>query len=167
MSIKTIKIILIIFCAAVVVFIASVIYPLISDIENEAQKFLLEKKTRTEFALRIDNLKKTEDAPLRYPLVVPVTFLDFLEFVEKEAAVSQISVKLNPHDSKGQEPWPFFGFRLDLSGSFSDFVSFLEKMESSDYLINISSFTIIKGDQENIIKTPSFNFEGRVYGKIL
>ena len=164
MNIKTAKIALIIFSIAAILFLVLVVYPLVGEIQKESQRFLSEKRGRAEIAFKIDNFKDTGTIPLQYPLVSSATFLDFLEFIEKEAESSWLFVKIEPGDFDEEEPWPSFGFRLELEGSFSDFVGFLEKMESAGYLIYISGFNLIKGEQEDTIRTSLF--DGKVYGKV-
>ena len=164
MNIKNAKTSLIIFSITAILLLTLVVYPLVGEIQKESQRFLSEKRDRAEIAFKVDNFKDIGIIPLQYPLVYSAAFLDFLEFIEKEAESSRLSVKVEPGGFAEEEPWPSFGFRLELEGSFSDFVGFLKKMESADYLIYISGFNLAKGGQEDTIKASLL--EGKVYGKV-
>jgi len=162
MNTRTIKIILIAFALAIVVFVVLGVYPLFSDIQEQSQQFILYKKSREELALRMNELAASQDLPSYYPIVRPIEPLDFVEFLEKEAEATNLYVKTTAFPPKKEEAWLAADFGLDLSGSPSDFLTFLEKLESASYLINISSFNILKGEEENTIQA---SLSGKVYGK--
>ena len=72
--------------------------------------------------------------------------LDFINFLEKTAKNSQLTIKISPTISKEVETdiWSFIVFRIDLSGNFSDFLTFLEKIETSACIIEVLSLDISK-----------------------
>lgn len=94
------------------------------------------KKTseETEFDLRkIDNL-----------FIDPVVPVDFITFMEKTADNLSLSHKISPNLSAktDQNKWTSLVFELNLTGSFSNLMKFLEKMENSPYLIKIQKLKI-------------------------
>jgi len=70
----------------------------------------------------------------------------FIEFLEKEANNFHLAIDITSLNAKVNEsdPWPSISFYLLLNGSFTNFLRFLEKVESSPYLITLSNFDLKK-----------------------
>ena len=162
MNIRTVKIILIGLGAAAIIFAVAGIFPLMSDIQKESQSFLFQKKERINLAVRTGNLSDVEDIPFDRPFVGPIDPFDFVDFLEEEAELSGLSIVIERQSYKAKL-WDASDFTLKLSGSPAGFLSFLEKMESTNYLIHIVEFKILKGEEENMIKG---SLSGKVYGKV-
>ena len=87
------------------------------------------------------DLEKTEEF-----FVASQVPINLIQFWEKTAAESNISIDISPFISMSPEtdPWNSISFQLNLDGSFSSFLKFLEKIENGPYLIEIKSLAIRK-----------------------
>ncbi|MCX6760810.1 MAG: hypothetical protein NTZ84_01730, partial [Candidatus Nealsonbacteria bacterium] len=91
---------------------------------------------------------------------VPV---DFISFLEKTASQSSVSIEISPFSAgkSGKDSWPFLNFQVNINGSFPSFLSFLEKIENSPYLIEIQNLNIsqsaeVKNSSGNVNALISF-----------
>ena len=94
-----------------------------------------------------NNLAKADS--LFFNADIPV---DFINFLEKTASTSDVSIKISSVTSakKSKEnPWPFLVFNLEVSGDFSDFARFIERIHNSPYLIEIENINIKRIQQKN------------------
>lgn len=159
MTIRTMKIILIGLAVAIIVFIILGIYPMFGDIREASQDFIMKKKEMAELEIITNSLLSAEKTELSSALLVPIEPSDFINFLEEENTFLGIS---NEVVSLEEEEEPIFVCKI--SGSPKGFLAFLTKIESADYLINITGFNIKREEQEGEIKVSSFS--GKVYGKI-
>lgn len=145
---------------AVFSLIFFLIYPLFQDIKNSSLGILEQKQKLLLLESRVENMekfktryteiepdfKKTEALFIKADLPV-----DFIRFLEKTAKDSNIKVKISL--SQGQQAegksWQIFPFQTAIEGSFSDFLRFLEKLQSGQYLINVQDLSVLKA--ENIV----------------
>ena len=99
----------------------------------------------------------------------PQAPIGLIEFWEKTAADCGLSIAISPASlqAKKGDPWNSIGFKIDLIGSFPDFLKFLEKTESSFYLIKIQSLAINKLEKnKNKEKGPKIR-PGDIKAKLL
>jgi hypothetical protein len=90
----------------------------------------------------------------------PQAPIDLIEFWEKTAADCGLSIAISPASlqAKKGDPWNSIGFQINLIGSFPDFSKFLEKTESSFYLIKAQSLVIDKLEKnKNKEKSPEIH----------
>jgi len=87
----------------------------------------------------IDTLEKIDDL-----FADPEVPIEFINFLEKNAGKSQLSIEISPMAKKETEPWPSLSFQISTVGSFSNFLKFLEKLETGPYLIEISNLNVKK-----------------------
>jgi hypothetical protein len=82
-------------------------------------------------------------------LEVPVEFIGFLE---KTAANSSVNIEISPLPVTKDETdaWSSLNFQIAANGSFPHLLLFIEKLESSPYLIEIQSLTISQLTGEKI-----------------
>ena len=116
--------------------------------------FSLEKKIENlkEFQtlwLEIEpNLKKIDQ--LFIDPQVPVEFVNFLEKIAKDSEILiEISSAISSKTEK--DPWPSLLLQINSTAPFSEFLKFLEKIETSPYLIeiqNLNARRLIEGDAE-------------------
>lgn len=135
------------------VFIVFLVYPLFNEIKKESQNLISQKRTLVELTTKTQNLKKFQATYNTYQenlekidklFVNPTEPLNFIEFLETEAADSQLLIEIFPSPSQeiAVDPWPSLNFQLTLIGSFPNFLKFLEKLESSSYLIEVLNLNI-------------------------
>lgn len=74
---------------------------------------------------------------------VPVEFIDFLE-KNGELSQQEIDISLVQRKQGEDEPWPSLLFQISTSGSFPNFLKFLERLQSSPYLVEILNLNIKK-----------------------
>lgn len=150
---RKIQISIIFFFGTAILLIAFLIYPLFSEIKKTSQNFLLQKQKLIELEKKVENLEKFK---IIFPEIsadlekidnlfvnreIPV---DFIRFLEKTSRDSQISLKISavlPLEIE-TEPWSSILFQLVLAGPFPNVSQWLEKLESSIYLIEIQNLTI-------------------------
>ena len=108
------------------------------DFENKSKNL---KSFQTTYGDCQENLAKMDQ--LFVDKEEPIAFIEFLE---KEAKNFHLAIDITPLNIKEAEgdPWPSISFRLVLNGSFPNFLRFLEKVESSPYLISLTNFDLKK-----------------------
>ncbi len=131
------------------------IFPLFKEIKKGAAEivsqkkdlFFLETKTESfgEFKSsylgiesglgKIDTLFVDSEVPI-----------DFISFLEKTARDCRIEIKISPAlpTKIEKEPWPSMIFQIASINSFPNFLKFLEKLESSNYLMKTQSLNVAR-----------------------
>lgn len=142
-----------------ILLIVFLIYPFLGEIKKNSQNLFLQKKKIILLAQERENLKKMEDIFKTYQsdldkienlLVDPETPIEFISFLEKNAQVTGVELEISsmtkrtptlpPPSQRApekKEPWPSLSLQLLVVGSFPNFLEFLEKLETSPYLIEI------------------------------
>jgi len=150
---RKINISLIVFLALIVFISVFVVFPLTRDIKKESDELISEKKNLSvldgqitslekfkvlyknleEILKKIDNLFINSEIPI-----------DFMSFLEKTARSSSVNIDISPFSlgKADKDPWSSVNFQITATGSFPHFLSFLEKIESSPYLIEIQNLTV-------------------------
>lgn len=127
-------------------------------LETQSQQLDKLQQEKEEFQQSFDRMNKLfvdKEAPV-----------EFLEFLERTALDSEVSLDIQPASGRKleQEPWPPTFFKLSGRGKFENCADFLAKLEQSPYLIRIQSldFQQVTSEQEEIERTK-FNFSIKVY----
>lgn len=152
----------IIFGIVIFIFIVLIIYPLFGAIRAESKELISQKNKQVELILKTENIKEFQKNYKDYQpnlkkidnlFINSAEPINFIEFLEKEAANSRLSIKITPSAKKEKEedPWPSMNFQLTLTGSFSNFLKFLEKLESSPYLIEVLNLNINKPAEKKLV----------------
>jgi len=83
----------------------------------------------------IDKFLANADAPI-----------DLIEFLENTAREGGLLINIYPCSvvRSEEDPWEAMGFGLELTGNFLSFLSFLEKVENSNYFIQIQKIQVRK-----------------------
>ena len=97
------------------------------------------KNTRGACVLNESDFQKAQDVLVS--LDVPVKLIEFLEDTAND---SSLYINISPVSLKKvyDDLWDFVSFRLNLFGSYSNFMKFFEKLESSPFLIEIQDLSI-------------------------
>lgn len=141
--------------AAVFTLVIFLIYPLFKDIKNNSLAILEQKqkllmleakagnmeKFKTRYAQIEPDFKKTETLFVNAGLPV-----DFIRFLEKTAKDSNIKAKISLSQGRQAEgkSWQILPFQISVSGSFPDFLRFLERLQSNQYLIDVQDLSVSK-----------------------
>ena len=164
------------FSIAVLVFVFLIIYPLLINIKRDSQDFILQKNSFAELQLREENFKKLKDFYQSHQeelkkiddlFIDRETPIEFIKFLEREAKNSSMEIEVFTSYSKKSESekWNFSNYQLSLSGSFSNTLRFLKKIETAPYLIEISNLDIGKMSGENLEGNVRANLTIKVYAK--
>ena len=158
MNLKTkIRTSLIILIAAVFSLIFFLIYPFFNDIKKSSSGILEQKQKLLLLESKVENLgkfknrsreiapdfKKTEALFIKADLPI-----DFIRFLEKTAKDSNIEIQLSL--SSGL-------FQIALQGSFPDFLRFLERLQNSQYLIEVGNLNVSRQEKGDIKANLSLN----------
>jgi len=96
-------------------------------------------ENKNDCVLRESDLSKSQN--VFASLDVPVRLI---EFFENEASMANLFINISPISSKeiDDDLWEFVSFRLSLFGSYIDFMKFFEKLEASEFLVEIQDISI-------------------------
>ena len=142
----------ILLCLGLIVF---VILPLSQEIRDTSENLLIQKQALSSLENRTENLKEfkiiyqkiqTDIEKIENLFVdekMPVEFIDFLEKKADDCYIS-MDVSLSSLKKNKEESWSFLVFQIDSIGSLSGISRFLEKMETSPYLIEVQNFKLRK-----------------------
>jgi len=162
---------LIIFGIIALLLIVFVVYPLFQGIKQESENLISQKRLLAELENKSRSLKSFQVAHETYRVnleKIDELFIDgeepinLIEFLEKEASNSQLLIDITPVSSKEveSESWPSIGFRMEMEGSFPGFLRFLERLESSQYLLEISNLNLRRlAKESNGDITASFSMK--------
>ena len=144
---------LIIIFILVILIIAFVIVPLFKSIGNNSKEIAIQKQKIVLLEYEGTSLKENEsfqESSQRFIQEVNKLFIDaevpleFVNFLENTSQECQLIIDILPNfeTKKEKDSWSYSNFQLVSSGSFSNFLKFLEKMENSPYLIDVQNINI-------------------------
>ena len=83
--------------------------------------------------------------------------INFIEFLEREARNLNLPIEISPLNitQKKTDPWVPVAFSISFAGAFPDCLKFLERLEQSPWLIEISQLDIKRISEE---KTGDVSF---------
>ena len=153
---------LIIFIILSVCLIVLVIYPLFKEIKNSSEELVSEKQKLFSLERKIENLKEFQTLWLKIEpnlkkidqlFIDPQVPVEFVNFLEKIAKDNEILIEISSAlSSKTEEdPWPSLLLKINSTAPFSEILKFLEKIETSPYLIeiqNLNARRLIEDDAE-------------------
>jgi hypothetical protein len=129
------------------------VYFLIKDIKKNSEDFLRIKKEISIVQAKIENIESFKNTYLFLKpdlekisnlFVDPEVPIEFIKFLESTASSSGVSIKVSLISSKTiiEEPWSFLEFQLNLTGSMPNIFKFLNRIETTNYLIEIKNLSI-------------------------
>ncbi len=144
-----------------IVLAVFVVSPFLGKIKNNSQELISQKQAFAKLEIKIENLKqfKVLYQNLKPSLAkIDILFVDkdvpvnFIEFLEESARHSQVSAEISlfPLKEIKEDPWDSFRFQIAATGSFPDFLKFLEKLENSYYLVEIQNLNIRRLAEDEI-----------------
>jgi hypothetical protein len=131
-------------------FIAFFIYPTLTDVIGHSQKLLADKAQDSLMQKELSELQAFKNNEYLYDanlqkadnlLIDARNPVDFVEFLERIAGQSQISVDVSLAPQVSGKPVPFV---LNTTGSFSGTAAFSRRVETGPYLITINKLSITK-----------------------
>jgi len=147
-----------IFLAITVLLAVLVVYPLFDDIKKASDEILFQKSEIASVGLRneeLDNFRKKYEEYKPNLEKSEALFInakdpiDFITFLEKAAADSDVVMTLELLDSreKSVNNWPSFLFQIIVEGNFAPMLVFSEKLEASPYLSRTQRVTFRKHEK--------------------
>jgi len=135
--------------------VAGAVRPIFLSIRQDSQNIIIQKSALINLEKNNENIKNFQSAYSIYQanfkkldqlFVDRETPVDFIEFLEQEANHSKLTIELTPSSLKADENdiWPSTIFQVDMTGHFQNFLEFLDRIESSPYLIVLSDFNLNK-----------------------
>jgi len=142
-----------IFGLITLLLVCFLIYPLLEDIKDYSKEMISQKK---EIKVLENKIRDTEEFRKNYAEIKPnlekieTLFtnseapIDFISFLEKTSQACHLTIKIVPSaiTKKTEEPWPSLSFSITLTGSFPNFLRFLERLETGPYLTEIQNLSI-------------------------
>ena len=165
---------LLILIALILLLIFLAINPIFGQIKKESQNLVIQRNKILESETKIKNIQDFQANFKRYQsnfekidgLFADISEpVEFIEFLEREAARSRLPIEISPPIFKkaAGDFWPFFEFSLNLTGSFPNFLGFLERLEAGPFLAEAETLNVRKNPkiEENIAAALSI----KVYAK--
>jgi hypothetical protein len=142
--------------AATILLILIIILPLFNSIRKSSQELFSQKKELALFQQKEKELENIREKYKAYQeslgkidnlLVDPALPIELISFLEKSALDSKSSIKVaSTREIAGPEP--ALSFNTTFSGSFSNLLKFINRLENGPYLIEIINLNIKKLGQE-------------------
>lgn len=176
---KRIYLTLIIFAFLIILIIVFIVFPLFGEIKNNSKELIVQKEKFVVLETKIANLEKFKvlQADLQYFLkeidnlfvdpIVPVEFIGFLENTSEKSGLETEIMPVGSDKKMEKGFWPYLTFQITSSGSFSNFLKFLEKIENGPYLIEVQNLSISKltGDKDIVFDKVRVAFSIKVFVK--
>ena len=157
------------FTTAAIIFMVFMVLFLFGAIKKNSLDLLSQKKALSDLKVKTENSEQLEGIYQNYKLnlekidtlfVEKENPIEFIEFLEKTANNSNLSLEISslssqkiesdPSAGSGQAPWNSLNLQLNTQAQFPDFLKFLEKIENSPYLIEVSNLNIKKTTKESL-----------------
>jgi len=161
---RTIYAVLIIWVLIFGLLIRFGLLPLFEDVEENSRELAFQKEALQFLEFRIEDFEHFKENYSYYQSVlekidnsfvnqeVPI---EFIEFLEKEAEKSGLSIRISPLTVArgGGDLGSPVGFQISLMGNFPDCLRFLERLEQSSFFVEISQLNISKASVKKTMKT--------------
>ena len=139
------------------ILIVFLVYPLFKDIKKSSSDILEQKKRLLLLESKLENSEKFENyyADIEPNFEKTETFfvkadlpVDFIRFLEKTSKDSNMTAKISLYSGS---------YQITIAGSFPNFLRFLERLQTGQYLIEIGNFNVARQGQGNINANLSLN----------
>lgn len=144
------------------------IFSLAKELNRTSEEFAFQKKALELFQLRVEDFKNFQKNYSFYQTIIKKienSFvnqeapINFIKFLEKEAENLNLSKEISPLSIPQRETdiWLPIAFSVALGGPFSDCLKFLERLEQSHWLIEISQLNIKRVEEKEKKKFESLS----------
>lgn len=151
----------IIFGTVGLALIGLLIYPLFKGIKRNSETLAAMKGELVLSqgkSVDLEKIKKDYDKhrpdleKIQWLFVDPNIPIDLIESWEKAAIDSGVSGDISPISLKAAktDPWDSIAFQVIITGSFPDFLRFLQKIETNLYLTEIKSLTVKRLSEQEL-----------------
>jgi len=144
---------LFIFTLIFLFFIAFFIPKFLKGIRDDSQELVSLKNDLASFQKETENLQQISKAYQNYQenltkidkiFIDPKLPIEFIDFLEKNAQISQLKIEISPVSKQETETSPSLFFQISTIGSFPNFLRFLEKLKNAPYLIDVLNLNVKK-----------------------
>ena len=136
-----------------IILIYFVIYPLFKEIKINSEDLISKKQSSATLERKVENLKQFQTLWFEIQpnlekidklFIDPEVPVEFISFLEETASDCGLLVEIFPAPTLKTtgDPWPSIFFQISSTASFSKFFKFLEKLETSPYLIEIQNLNV-------------------------
>lgn len=135
-----------------VLLIFLLIYPLFQEAKRKFEELISIKKQQVLLVERKEDIEEMKDIFAEHEedfekmenlFIDSENPLNFINFLEEQAVKSKVYFKITSlGPGKEQAPWPRLSFQIEIAGSFKNFSKFLERLESTPYLIQIVNLNL-------------------------
>ena len=136
----------------IILMVVFILIPFLREISINSKKLISQKENLAVLEAKAANLERFKNLysglkkileeidGLFVNVEVPVEFIGFLEDTSSE---SNLTIKIVPstQETKG-DYWQSISFQITNTGSFDNFLEFLEKLENSPYLIEVKNVNV-------------------------
>lgn len=159
---KKILILIISFLMILVLANLFIIIPWIKEMRDISEAFLTKKESMFSLEKKIGNFEEIENDLEKIKLGEeyynnsfienenPIQFITFLEEISSDLETNLSSLDA-PKKNESSLFNPFY-FQLSVSGYYDDFARFLEKLESSNWLVEVYNINVSRDGEENDIR---------------
>ncbi len=165
---------LVVFLVSGILLILFLLLPTYSEIQENTQELILQKQ---ELALLENKIKNIEEFKKNYKdteknlekarklFINSKAPVEFISFLEENSQKCNINIEISPSSlkHKKEEKWGFIEFRIASTGAFPDLYRFIEKLETSPYLIKFININIKRLTEKDL---KSKEFEGLLPGDV-
>lgn len=173
---KKIYIILGVWIIFAIIFVFFVISPILNGIRSNKDALLSSKKEIASINAELGNLQTVRKQYEEYSpnlekidslLVNSEVPIDFIRFLEKLASGCGVSVRISSGRDQSAESqrWTSLYYQLHIEGSYLKFSRFLDKLENSDYLIEVQDMNIRSAASEGANQESVADFSIKVFAK--
>jgi hypothetical protein len=131
---------------------AFLIYPFFREIKMNSEDLIFKKQKLLSLKTKIENLKNFQGLwpgiepnleKINQLFIDPEVPVEFISFLEETARDCEISIEISPllPSKIEKDPWPSLFFQISSTTSFTKFLEFLAKIESSPFLIEIQNLS--------------------------
>ena len=135
-------------------FIAFLIPKFLKEIRANSQELISLKNKLASFQKETENLQQLSKTYQNYQknlakidqiFIDPEVPIEFFKFLDENAALLQLEIEKSPvSKQKTENEPPSLFFQISVSGSFPNFLKFLEKLENAPYLIDVLNLNVKK-----------------------
>jgi hypothetical protein len=137
-----------------------IVIPVFQMIEEDAKELRESKEAQETLCQEREKLKKFQETYIKISpdlekieqmFVDSDVPIDFIDFLERTAIDSNVFIEISSVNKKQEkeEGQLYAVFQMEVLGSFSDFMVFLEKVENATYLVEVDGLTINRMGEES------------------
>lgn len=137
------------------------VFPLSNMLKNSSQNLVRQRDTLNLFQEQLSSLEDFQRkhslyqeylARIENSFVDPGSPINFMEFLETQAARANLQIQKSPSlpSFTADDPWLSTGLEILLGGSFENCLRFLERLQHSPWLIEISQLEIERVSEGSI-----------------